>query len=279
MPTVLVTGAGRGIGRSSAVRLARAGWDVLGGVRNLDDGKALVAEFPDRITPIQLDITSESDIAALDEHLPETLNGVVNNAGIALGGPVEGLPLAEWRRQFEVNLFGQIAVTQAVLPWLRPVQGRVVFVSSISGRVSTPMTGAYNASKFALEATADALRMELRPWRIRVSLVEPAQTDTSMWQDADVALEHSVAVLTPEHRELYRKHIEGARKAIPRIRKLAADPDGVARAIERALTARRPKARYAVGANAKIQAMLAAISTTPMFDATVSRGTGIPRKP
>jgi NAD(P)-dependent dehydrogenase (short-subunit alcohol dehydrogenase family) len=279
MPTVLVTGAGRGIGRSSAVRLARAGWDVLGGIRNLDDGKALVAEFPDRITPIQLDITSESDIAALDEHLPETLNGVVNNAGIALGGPVEGLPLAEWRRQFEVNLFGQIAVTQAVLPWLRPVQGRVVFVSSISGRVSTPMTGAYNASKFALEATADALRMELRPWRIRVSLVEPAQTDTSMWQDADVALEHSVAVLTPEHRELYRKHIEGARKAIPRIRKLAADPDGVARAIERALTARRPKARYAVGANAKIQAMLAAISTTPMFDATVSRGTGIPRKP
>ena len=279
MPSVLVTGAGRGIGRTSAIRLARAGWDVLGGVRNLDDGKGLVAECPERLTPIQLDITSEADVVALGERLPDTLDGLVNNAGIALGGPVEALPLAEWRRQFEVNLFGHIAVTQAVLPKLRPVRGRVVFVSSISGRVSTPMTGAYNASKFALEATADALRMELRPWKMRVSLVEPAQTDTSMWQDADIALEHSVATLSPEHRELYRKHIDGARKAIPRVRKLAADPDGVAAAIERALTARRPRARYAVGANAKIQALLAALSPTPVFDATVSMGTGVPRKP
>ena len=279
MPSVLVTGAGRGIGRTSAIRLARAGWDVLGGVRNLDDGKGLVAECPERLTPIQLDITSEADVVALGERLPDTLDGLVNNAGIALGGPVEALPLAEWRRQFEVNLFGHIAVTQAVLPKLRPVRGRVVFVSSISGRVSTPMTGAYNASKFALEATADALRMELRPWKMRVSLVEPAQTDTSMWQDADIALEHSVATLSPEHRELYRKHLDGARKAIPRVRKLAADPDGVAAAIERALTARRPRARYAVGANAKIQALLAALSPTPVFDATVSMGTGVPRKP
>jgi NAD(P)-dependent dehydrogenase (short-subunit alcohol dehydrogenase family) len=278
MPNVLITGAGRGIGRFATLRLARAGWDVFAGVRNDDQGRALAAELPERITPVRLDITSADDVAALDALLPQQLSGVVNNAGIAVGGPVEALPPAEWRRQFDVNLFGQIAVTQAVLPRLRGSGGRIVFVSSVSGRVSTPMTGAYNASKFALEATADALRMELRPWHVKVSLIEPAQTDTSMWQDAEATLDEGVAALSAEHRELYRKHIEGARKAIPRIRKLASDPEGVAAAIERALTARRPRARYAIGANAKVQALLSAITPTPLFDATVSKGTGIPRK-
>jgi NAD(P)-dependent dehydrogenase (short-subunit alcohol dehydrogenase family) len=276
MPNVLVTGAGRGIGRTTALRLARGGWDVLAGVRNDIDGKGLAGESPDRITPVRLDVTSASDVAALDARLPDTLNGIVNNAGIALGGPVEGLPLSEWRRQFEVNLFGQIAVTQAVLSRLRSARGRVVFVSSVSGRVSTPMTGAYNASKYALEGMADALRMELRPWRIRVSLVEPAQTDTSIWQDAEVALDESITALSTEHQELYRKHFDGARKALPRARKLASDPNGVAAAIERALTARRPRARYVVGANGKLQALLGAITPTPLFDATVSRGIGVP---
>jgi NAD(P)-dependent dehydrogenase (short-subunit alcohol dehydrogenase family) len=279
MPKVLVTGAGRGIGRVATLRLARAGWDVFAGVRNEQHGKALAAEAPERITPVQLDVTSVGDIAALDAALPQDLGGVVNNAGIALGGPVEGLPLDEWRRQFEVNLFGQVAVTQAVLARLRGTHGRIVFVSSVSGRVSTPMTGAYNASKYALEGMADALRMELRPWRIKVALVEPAQTDTSMWQDAEATLDESVAALSAAHRELYRKHIDGARKALPRVRKLASDPEGVAAAIERALTARRPRARYVVGANAKVQALLASLTPTPMFDLTVSKGTGIPRKP
>jgi NAD(P)-dependent dehydrogenase (short-subunit alcohol dehydrogenase family) len=279
MPKVLITGAGRGIGRVTTLRLARAGWEVFAGVRNAAAGTTLAAEAPGRITPVQLDVTSSDDIAALDAVLPQDLVGVVNNAGIAVGGPVEALPLDEWRRQFEVNLFGQVAVTQAVLARLRSTRGRVVFVSSVSGRVSTPMTGAYNASKFAVEGMADALRMELRPWRIKVAVVEPAQTDTSMWQDADVALEHSVAVLTPEHRELYRKHIEGARKALPRARKLASDPEGVAAAIERALTARRPRARYVVGTNAKVQALLGSFSPTPLFDLAVSRGTGVPRRP
>src|SRR5207302_10928593 len=149
-----------------------------------------------------------------------------NNAGVVVGGPIEAIPPAELRRQLEVNVVGQAAVTQAVLPRLRSSRGRIVFVSSLSGRVATPLTGAYNASKFALEGMADAMRMELAPWGIRVVLVEPAQTDTDMWRKADAALDEAVASLSPEHRRLYGKHIEGFRKTIPRAQRMAAPVDG-----------------------------------------------------
>jgi NAD(P)-dependent dehydrogenase (short-subunit alcohol dehydrogenase family) len=279
MPNVLITGAGRGIGRVTALRLARAGWDVFAGVRNAEHGTALAAEVPDRITPVHLDVTSADDIASLDTVLPAQLDGVVNNAGYAAGGPVEALPIDEWRRQFEVNLFGQIAVTQAVLPRLRETRGRIVFVSSLSGRVSTPMTGAYNASKFAVEGMADALRMELRPWRIKVALIEPAQTDTDIWRDADASLDESLAMIGPAHRKLYAKHIEAARKGIPRIQKMLADPEGVAAAVERALTARRPRARYLTSTNARAQAVMARWTPRPVFDAAISKALGVPRRP
>ncbi len=279
MPKVLVTGAGRGIGRVTTLRLARAGWDVFAGIRNAEHGTALTAEAPGRITPVHLDVTSADDIAALDAVLPQDLNGVVNNAGWALGGPVEAVPIDGWRQQFEVNLFGQIAVTQAVLPRLRETRGRVVFVSSLSGRVSTPMTGAYNSSKYAVEGMADALRMELRPWRVKVSLIEPAQTDTDIWRDAETAFDEALAMVGPAHRELYAKHLANARKSIPRVQKMLADPNGVAAAIERALTARRPRARYVTGASAKAQALMARLTPRPVFDATVSKALGVPRRP
>jgi NAD(P)-dependent dehydrogenase (short-subunit alcohol dehydrogenase family) len=278
MPHVLVTGAGRGIGRATAVRLAASGWDVLAGVRKEADGAALRAESPDRITPVLLDVTTAADIAALDARLPATLDAVVNNAGVAIGGPIELLPIEEWRRQFEINLFGQVAVTQAVLPRLRAARGRIVFVSSVSGRVATPMTGAYNASKFALEGTADALRLELRPWGIRVSLVEPAQTDTDVWRRADTELDDTAATLSPEQRELYSQHIDGMRRVITMSQRMAASPDGVAAAVETALTSRRPRARYVVGVGPKVQAALSKVTPTPMMDATLSRAFGLQRK-
>jgi NAD(P)-dependent dehydrogenase (short-subunit alcohol dehydrogenase family) len=279
MPNVLVTGAGRGIGRVTALRLAASGWDVIAGVRRDEDGKALVDESPDRIQFVRLDVTSAEDIAALDERLPSALDGVVNNAGTVVGGPVEAVPLVTWRQQFVVNLFGQIAVTQAVLPRLRASRGRVVFVSSLNGRVATPMRAAYNASKYALEGMADTLRMELRPWGIGVSLIEPAQTDTDIWRDAEAVLEESIAGLSPEHRVLYAKHIEGVRKAIPMDQRMAASPDGVAAAIERALTARRPRARYVVGTVQKVQGALSRVTPTPVLDAMLRKMTGVPRKP
>jgi len=280
MPTVLVTGAGRGIGAAAALRLAAAGWDVHAGVRREQDGVALAEQSLARVHLVQLDVTSAEDIAALNERLPASLDGVVNNAGIALGGPIEGLALEHIRRQFEVNLIGQVAVTQAVLARLRASRGRVVFVSSLSGRVATPMLGAYCASKFALEGLADTLRMELRPWRVRVSLIEPAQTDTAMWRGADAALEEAISTLAAEQRALYAHHIEGMRtKMIPMSQRAARSPEDVAAAIERALTDRRPRARYVVGPGPRVQAALSRLTPTPLLDATLRKAAGVPPRP
>jgi NAD(P)-dependent dehydrogenase (short-subunit alcohol dehydrogenase family) len=274
MPSVLVTGAGRGIGRAIALRLADDGWDVLAGVRRPEDGAGLAGS----ITPVILDVADAEQVAALETTLPATLDAVVNNAGVVVAGPIEGLALEELRHQFEVNVVGQVAVTQAVLPRLRRSRGRIVFVSSVSGRISTPMTGAYSASKFALEGMADALRMELAPWGIRVALVEPAQTDTDLWRQADQALEESVAALSPAHRELYARHIDGSRRMIPRSQRMASPVDGVAATIERALTVRRPKARYVVGAGPRAQAVLTQVTPTAARDALLRAATGVPRR-
>jgi NAD(P)-dependent dehydrogenase (short-subunit alcohol dehydrogenase family) len=279
MPRVLVTGAARGIGRATTLRLAASGWDVIAGVRRVEDGEALVQEAPQRITAVELDITDDERVTAVAEGLPPDLDAVVNNAGIVVGGPVEAVPLHELRRQLEVNVVGQASVTQAVLPRLRRSRGRVVFVSSLSGRVATPMFGPYNASKFALEGMADALRLELAPWGIRVALVEPAQTDTDLWRNADADLNESIGLLTPEHRSLYAKHIDGFRKSIPRSQRAASPVDGVAAVIEKALTDKRPRARYVVGRSARIQAFLSDVTPTRVLDVMLRTGTGVPRKP
>jgi len=276
MPSALVTGASRGIGQATALTLAGHGWHVYAGVRRPQDGVELAAHQPGRITPVELDITVPDQIKALAGTLPEQLEAVVNNAGIVVGGPVEAVPVDELRRQLEVNVVAQQAVTQAVLPRLRRSRGRIVFVSSLSGRVSTPLMGAYNASKFALEALADALRMELAPWGVHVSLVEPAQTDTDIWRHAPEMLEGAVAALSPEHRALYAAHIEGLRRSIPRSQRMAASPQGVAATIEKALSDRRPRARYVVGRSARLALLLAQLTPTPLRDSVLRRATGVP---
>ncbi|HVU61936.1 MAG TPA: SDR family NAD(P)-dependent oxidoreductase [Mycobacteriales bacterium] len=276
--SVLLTGASRGIGRAAVGRLAGEGWNVFAGVRQPADGESLTDEFGAAVTPVVLDVTDAQHIAGLPAQLPGSLDAVVNNAGVVVGGPVEGLPLEDLRHQLEVNVVGQVAVTQAVLPLLRASRGRVVFVSSLSGKIATPMTGAYNASKFALEAIADSLRNELWPWRIDVSVVEPAQTDTDMWRAADDQLEATVAGVAPEQRELYAQHIEGMRRMIPRAQRIAAPPAGVADAIVRALTDRRPRPRYIVGAGPRVQYALAKRMPTTVLDGVLRRQSGITRR-
>jgi NAD(P)-dependent dehydrogenase (short-subunit alcohol dehydrogenase family) len=278
VPSVLISGAGRGIGRATALRLARAGWTVYAGVRRVEDGEALVAEAAGDVLPVQLDVTSDAQIAALDGELPERLDAVVNNAGIVVSGPLETLSAADLREQFEVNVVGAVALTNLVLPRLREARGRIVFVSSLSGIVSTPMTGAYNASKFALEAIADAWRLELRPWGVGVALVEPAMTDTDLWRNAPETLEAETAEMSAAHRELYGEHLEGMRRTIPRIQKMAKPVDGVAAAIEKALTAARPKARYPVGVDVRVQAALSGVTPDRVKDAAFGRLTGTPAK-
>jgi NAD(P)-dependent dehydrogenase (short-subunit alcohol dehydrogenase family) len=256
MPSVLVTGAGRGIGKSIVEHLAARGWDVIAGVRSERDAAAVTALDPQRISSVILDVTDAGHIAALNGSLPERLDAIVNNAGVVVTGPMETVTPDEWRKQLEINVIGQLAVTKAVLPWLRKSRGRVVFISSVNGRLSMPLIGAYCASKFALEAAADALRMELRPWHIGVAIVEPSQTSTDMWHTADDMVEQAVATLTPEHRDLYARHIAGMKKMIPVSQKMAVPAQRVSAVVAEALTARRPRARYVVGAGPKLQVAL-----------------------
>jgi NAD(P)-dependent dehydrogenase (short-subunit alcohol dehydrogenase family) len=276
MPSVIVTGASRGIGKSIVQHLAGRGWDVIAGVRTDADGAAVTALDARRISSVILDVTDAGHIAALDESLPQRLDAVVNNAGVVVSGPMEVVTPDDWRKQLEINVIGQLAVTQAVLPRLRDSRGRVVFISSVNGRLSMSMVGAYCASKFALEAAADALRMELRPWGIGVAIVEPAQTDTDMWRTADDMVEQTESALTAEQRDLYAKHIAGFKKTIPVSQKMAVPAAKVSAVVEQALTARRPRARYVVGAGNKLQVALMTNLPTAVRDVVLRRVAGQP---
>jgi NAD(P)-dependent dehydrogenase (short-subunit alcohol dehydrogenase family) len=277
VPSVLVTGASRGIGRAAVRRLAAEGWDVFAGVRKLSDADPLVADGAGRVRPVTLDIASEQDVAALDEVLPQRLDAIINNAGVAVSGPLEGLPLDDLRRQLEINVVAQVAVTQAVLPRIRVAAGRVLFVSSVSGLVATPMLGAYVASKYAIEGLADVLRLELHSWRIPVILIEPSQTDTDMWRSANDEVDRAVEALRPEHRTLYAEHIAGMRRMIPFAQKMAVPVDNVVDVIMRALITRRPRARYVVGAGPRAQVALVRLLPTPVVDLALRKAAGIPR--
>jgi NAD(P)-dependent dehydrogenase (short-subunit alcohol dehydrogenase family) len=278
MSSVLITGASRGIGRVTALRLAHEGWDVYAGVRAEADGASLALEGGQRIVPVALDVTSDASVGALADALPEHLDAVVNNAGIVVDGPLEAVAADRLRLQLETNVVGQLAVTQAVLPRIRASRGRIVFVSSVSGRISAPMMGAYNASKFALEGLADALRVELAPWGIRVVVVQPTSTDTALWRDALETVQQTESGLSDEQRALYAKHIAGARRLTRMIQRQTMPAERVAATIERALTDERPRARYPVGAATKAQLALFAISPTRVKDTLLGRASGIPRK-
>src|SRR3954454_10723653 len=233
MPSVLVTGAGRGIGLAITEHMSGRGWDVYATARS--DTALNRLDRMSNVHPIALDITDRASIAKLSDELPTSLNGVVNSAGIIVNGPVEGLSLDDLSRQLYVNVSAQMGVTQAVLPKIREARGRIVFMSSVSGLITTPGTGAYCASKYAVESLADALRMELRPWRIPVSLIEPGPIRTDMWGDMLIEHDRMAAKLTDEHRALYASHLAGSRKLLAVMQKLGEAPKKVSKVVDHAL--------------------------------------------
>ncbi|MDP9183855.1 MAG: SDR family NAD(P)-dependent oxidoreductase [Actinomycetota bacterium] len=222
---------------------------------------------------IPLDITDRRAVAGLADLLPAALNGVVNNAGVIVSGPVEGLSLNDLSRQLDINVTAQIGVTQAVLPKIREGRGRVVFISSVSGLITLPGTGAYSASKYALESLADALRIELRTWRIPVSLIEPGPTRTDMWGEALDEHDRMAAGLSEQHRELYAAHLAGNRKLLGRMQKLVGDPNKVVKAVDHALSAKHPKRRYLCDNLSRVQKAVVSITPTAVNDAVLSAAT------
>lgn len=274
MQSVLVTGASTGIGRATALRLDGSGWKVFAGVRREEDAVSLRAEASERLTPVILDVTDHEQIAAAAERIEREsdggLDGLVNNAGVAVPGPLETVPLEDLRHQLEVNLVAYVAVTQALLEQIRRAEGRVVFLSSIGGRIAFPFGGPYHASKFATEAIGDVFRQELRPWGLKVSIVEPGSIDTPIWgRGQDKAAE--IEARSPKTDLLYGNAIEKFRKLIQDTAERGIPPEKVAKAISHALESPRPKSRYLVGLDAKVQARLKPIIPTALFDRIVAR--------
>jgi NAD(P)-dependent dehydrogenase (short-subunit alcohol dehydrogenase family) len=272
----VVTGASTGIGRATALRLDAAGWQVFAGVRRQEDAAALSEAGSERLVPLILDITDAEQIAAaaarVEAEAEGGLNGLVNNAGVAIPGPLETLAIDDFRRQIEVNLTGHVAVTQAMLPAIRGARGRLVFISSIGGRVALPLTGAYHAAKFGIEAVGDVLRQELRPWGISVSIVEPGSIDTPIWERGERTAEE---IGTPEREALYGKVVERYRRVIRDTAERGIPSEQVAKAIEHALTVSRPRPRYLVGREAKVAARAKLLLPTPIFDRIVARQMGL----
>ena len=255
--TVVVTGASSGIGHACATRLAEAGWKVYGGYRSDADAESLRGAG---VEPLRLDVTDSEQVAAAARTVGSELHGLVDNAGIAIAAPLELVPLDELRRQLDVNVVGQVAVTQAFLPALRSARGRVVLMGSIGGRSALPVLGPYAASKHALEAIADSLRLELAPFGIAVSIVEPASIRTPIWEKGALRAEELVSNLDPETAGLYADRVARFRK-VALSRGPGGDPAEVAKAVEHALTASRPKARYVVGRDARLRAWIERLPT------------------
>ncbi|HEX3052262.1 MAG TPA: SDR family oxidoreductase [Aggregatilineaceae bacterium] len=257
---VVITGASKGIGRATALYLDKKGFHVFAGVRNPEDGEALCQGASERLTPVILDITKQDQITQAAKQIEQCvgssgLAGIVNNAGMVAAAPLEFLPIDEFRYQLEVNLVGQLAVTQAVLPLIRLGKGRIINISSIGGRIAGGMIGAYHASKFALEALSDTLRVELKPWGIEVICIEPGAIATPIWETSVATLNR---IISSTAAKMYAPQIAQTRANAASAYKQGLPPEKVAEIIERALITKRPKTRYLVGRDAMIAGHLIA---------------------
>jgi NAD(P)-dependent dehydrogenase (short-subunit alcohol dehydrogenase family) len=279
---VVVTGASTGIGEACALYLDRIGYQVFAGVRKEADGSALKQRSSGRLVQLLLDVTEAGSIAAAADTVKKAVGdsgllGLVNNAGVSLAGPLEFLPIDVLRQQLEVNVVGQIAVTQAFLPLLRKGQGRIVNMGSVAGKLAMPFLGPYAASKFALEALTDSLRVELAPWNIHVSIVEPGNIATPIWNKGIAAADDLTRRLPPEALALYGPAIAGMRRVVATLSQRGTSADSVALAVAHALTSTRPRTRYVVGRGARLRIMLGRLPDR-MRDRLLLRALGLARK-
>jgi len=269
--TVVVTGASSGIGEATAQHLAELGFNVFAGVRKDADGERIAG---DRIRPLRLDVADADSIAAAAAQVDGPLAGLVNNAGVAVTGPIEFIPIDELRHQLEINVIGQVAVTQAFLPRIREGRGRIVNISSIGGRVALPLAGPYAASKFAIEAISDSLRRELRPWGIHVAAIEPGAVATPIWEKGTEAANELMDGMPREVMERYGDVIDKLRTETASFGTEGIPPREVAEAVAHALTASRPRTRYLIGRDAKVRARMAKVMPDRVMDAAIGRALG-----
>jgi NAD(P)-dependent dehydrogenase (short-subunit alcohol dehydrogenase family) len=266
--SVLITGASTGIGRATAEHLAQEGWMVFAGVRD-------VADEPPGTQAVELDVTSVEAVQSAATEISRTsggaLDAVVNNAGIPVVGAVETIPSEDFRRIIDTNLVGHFEVTKAVLPMIRKAKGRVVFVTSLGGRVAFPYAGAYHTTKFGVEGLAESLRAEMSSLGVDVVVVEPGTMSTEIWGKGQEHLRKTLASLTPEQRQVYGEELEAFGERLESADDGGADPAKVAEEIEKALTASSPSDRYLVGGGAGTAVFLQKILPSAVFDRVKER--------
>ena len=278
---VVVTGASTGIGRATALFLDKKGYRVFAGVRKQADAKALAADASDQLTPITIDVTKERSIKAAKDKVQRVVGkdglvGLVNNAGVGDGGPVETMDLDILRNVLEVNLVGQVAVTQAFLPLIRKAPGTIVFIASIGGRIASPFMSPYNTSKFAVEALGESLRQELAPWEIDVVVIEPGSIDTPIWKKGAETIDDQMAKLKPAAKRLYSKQLRRMDEVLTETANRGIAPEKVAKVIHTAISSENPKHRYLVGRDAKIAAKLKGALPDRTFKKLIDRQVKMP---
>ncbi|UCJ13792.1 MAG: SDR family oxidoreductase [Phormidium sp. PBR-2020] len=269
--SVFISGASSGIGQACAIYLSEMGYQVFAGVRKQDDVEKLKYESGNEIIPIVLDLTDENSIreaAKMTQHLSEScpLVGAINNAGIVVAGPLECIPISEFRQQLEVNVIGQLSLIQAFLPLLRRTQGRIVNIGSDYGRVASPILGPYCASKFALKALTDSLRMEVKAWGISVSIVEIGTINTPIWDKSIRSNEKIWDNFTDESKKLYSFMLQAVKDKAGELGKNGLPPESVAKVVAKILEARKPKARYIVGLDSRLNILMSKFVPDRLLD-------------
>lgn len=272
--SVLITGASTGIGFATAVDLAHDGHQVFAGVRRKEDGERLQKECAE-IIPVIMDVTKEDQILAAKETISKLRNQdrfyLVNNAGTAVSGPVEAVPMEDYRKQFEVNFFGLVAVTQTFLPWVRETKGRIINLSSIAGRFASPFMGPYAASKFAVEGLTDSLRRELMPFNVKVILVEPGPIETPIWEKGFNSSVENKSRMNKEILSIYAKYVQMFEAEIRQAVATADPVDYVVDTIKMALFSINPRHRYLVGRQANIGGLISQLVPSKAVDIVIRK--------